>query len=187
MIKNVPYVDLVAQWRSERDEIFPIIEGILKSGQYVGLEQVESFEEEVAAYLNVKYACALNSGTDALVCGLHALGIRPGDEVITPPNSFVASTAAIVHLGATPVFVDVQPDQNIDPDKISAAVTGKTKAIMPVHLYGQVADMQTIMTIAKKHNLIVIEDAAQAIGATCMINGEEKKAGSIGDFGCFSF
>ena len=182
MIKNVPYVDLVAQWRSERDEIFPIIEGILKSGQYVGSEQVESFEEEVAAYLNVKYACALNSGTDALVCGLHALGIRPGDEVITPPNSFVASTAAIVHLGATPVFVDVQPDQNIDPGKISAAVTGKTKAIMPVHLTGRVADMPAIMAIAEANGLLVIEDAAQAAGSA--FNGV--KAGAWGAIGCFS-
>jgi len=182
MTIKVPYVDLAAQWYHERNELLPIIEEILESGQYVGSDQVSAFEKEVAEYLNVGYVCALNSGTDALVCGLHALGIRPGDEVITPPNSFVASTAAIVHLGATPVFADVLPDQNIDPKKVLAAVTKKTKAIMPVHLTGRVADMPAIMAIAQAKGLLVLEDAAQAVGSAL----KGVKAGAWGSIGCFS-
>jgi dTDP-4-amino-4,6-dideoxygalactose transaminase len=179
---SIPYINLSEQWRKERDELLPIIDSVLGSGQYIGGQEVTKFEEAVAKLCGVKYAVALNSGTDALVFGLAALGVRPGDEVITPPNSFIASTAAIIHLKAIPVFVDVREDQNIDPDKIEKAITKKTKAIMPVHLTGRVAAMNEIMGIARKYSIAVIEDAAQSIGSKY----ENKMSGSIGDIGCFS-
>lgn len=180
--KPVPYVDIGAQFIEERDELMPIIERVLSSGQYIGGAFVDSFEEKAARLVGTRHAIALNSGTDALFLGLQALGIGAGDEVITPPNSFVASTAVIVNIGARPVFVDVLPDQNIDPDKIEAAITPRTKAIMPVHLTGRVSDMAPIMEIARRHGLAVIEDAAQAIGSRY----DGRAAGSIGDIGCFS-
>jgi len=179
---QIPYVNLNAQWRDDREELLPIIDKVLSSGQYVGGDEVDKFERNVAKFCNVKYAVALNSGTDALTLALHSLGVKRGDEVITPPNSFIASTAVIKHLGATPVFVDVLPDQNIDPSKIEAAINSKTKAIMPVHLTGRMCDMDSIMRIAEKYNLKVIEDAAQAIGSKY----KNKLSGSIGDIGCFS-
>lgn len=171
-----------AQWQEERNELLPIIDRILASGQYVGGSEIDKFEEEIAKYCQVKYAVALNSGTDALTMALHLLGVGPGDEVITPPNSFIASTAVIVHLGAKPIFVDVLPDQNIDPEKIESVITNKTKAIMPVHLTGRVCDMYPIMEIADKYRLSVVEDAAQAIGSKY----KGKLSGSIGHVGCFS-
>ena len=179
---KIPYVNIKAQWQEERNELLPIIDRILASGQYVGGSEIDKFEEEIAKYCQVKYAVALNSGTDALTMALHLLGVRPGDEVITPPNSFIASTAVIVHLGAKPVFVDVLPNQNIDPEKIESAITNKTKAIMPVHLTGRVCDMDPIMEIADKYGLAVVEDAAQAIGSKY----KGKLSGSIGHVGCFS-
>ena len=179
---KIPYVNITAQWQEERNELLPIIDRILASGQYVGGSEIDKFEEEIAKYCQVKYAVALNSGTDALTMALHLLGVRPGDEVITPPNSFIASTAVIVHLGAKPVFVDVLPNQNIDPEKIESAITNKTKAIMPVHLTGRVCDMDPIMEIADKYGLAVVEDAAQAIGSKY----KGKLSGSIGHVGCFS-
>ena len=181
-VKKIPYVNLKNQWKEERDELLPIIDRVLSSGRYVGGEEVEIFEDNIAKFCGVNFAVALNSGTDALMFALLLAGIRKGDEVITPPNSFIASTSTIVHVGATPVFVDVLPDQNLDPSKIEDAITKNTKAIMPVHLTGRVCDMDPIMDIANRHNLIVIEDAAQAIGSKY----KGKVSGSIGDIGCFS-
>lgn len=179
---HIPYVDLAAQYAEERAKLLPIVEGVLASGGYIGGEVIERLEAKLAALCKVKHAVMLNSGTDALILGMKALSIGPGDEVITPPNSFVASTAAIVHIGAKPVFADVLPDQNIDPERIAAAITPRTKAIMPVHLTGRIADMDPIMDIARKHGLLVIEDAAQAVGSSY----RERPSGSFGDVGCFS-
>lgn len=179
---KIPYVNLVAQWESERDELLPIIDRVLASGQYIGGPIVEEFEKRAAALCGSKHCVALNSGTDALVCGLVAMGVKRGDEVITPPNSFVASTAAITHIGATPVFVDVLPDQNIDPSKIESAITSKTKVIMPVHLTGRMARMDEICEIAERHHLQIIEDGAQSIGSKY----KNITSGKWGKIGCFS-
>ena len=179
---TVPYIDLSAQWQDEKKDLLPIIESVMSSGQFVGGEAVEHFEHKAAELCETQYCVALNSGTDALVLGLLALGICPGDEVITPPNSFIASTAAIIHLRAKPVFVDVQPDQNIDPNKIEKAITSKTKAIMPVHLTGRIANMSAILKIADAHNIPVIEDAAQSFGSQYA----GQPSGSLGKIGCFS-
>jgi len=176
------YVNLQKQWLEEREDLLPIIDKVLESAQFVGGDELDKFEESIARLCGTKYACGLNSGTDALMLALTLSGIRKGDEVITPPNSFIASTAAIVHIGAKPVFVDVLPDQNIDPSKIEAAITEKTKAIMPVHLTGRMCDMDPIMDIAKKYGLKVIEDAAQSVGSKY----KGRLSGSIGDVGCFS-
>lgn len=179
---SIPYVNLGQQWQDERAELLPLIDQILSAGQYIGGDTISSLEESIALYCDRKYCLALNSGTDALLFGMASLGIGRGDEVITPPNSFIASTAVIAHLGATPVFVDVLPDQNIDPSKIEAAITSRTKAIMPVHLTGRMCQMDIIMSIAKKNNLLVIEDAAQAIGSKY----KGHPSGKWGNVGCFS-
>ena len=179
---KIPYVNLQEQWLEERDELLPIMDRVFAIAQFVGGEELDKFEENIAKLCGTKYACALNSGTDALMLALLMSGVRKGDEVITPPNSFIASTAAIIHIGAIPVFVDVLPDQNIDPSKIENAITKKTKAIMPVHLTGRMCDMDPIMAIAKKYDLLVIEDAAQSVGSQY----KGKSSGSIGDVGCFS-
>jgi len=179
---RIPYINLQKQWLEEREELLPIIDKVFESAQFVGGDELDRFEENIAKLCGTKYACGLNSGTDALMLALALSGIGKGDEVITPPNSFIASTAAIVHIGATPVFVDVLPDQNIDPSKIEAAITEKTKAIMPVHLTGRMCDMDPIIEIAKKYDLKVIEDAAQSVGSRY----KGKLSGSIGDVGCFS-
>ena len=181
-ISRIPYVNLQKQWLDERDDLLPIIDKVLESAQFVGGDELDKFEESIAKLCGTKYACGLNSGTDALMLALALSGIGKGHEVITPPNSFIASTAAIVHIGATPVFVDVLSDQNIDPSKIEAAITEKTKAIMPVHLTGRMCDMGPIIDIAKKYDLKVIEDAAQSVGSKY----KGKLSGSIGDVGCFS-
>ena len=181
MIK-IPYVNLGEQWKQEKAELLPIIEDVLASGQYIGSDVVEQFEKKAARICNTKYCVALNSGTDALVFGLAALGVKRGDEVITAPNSFVASAASITHLGAKPIFVDVLPDQNIDPSKIEAAITSKTRAIMPVHLTGRMARMDEIKLIADKFNIPIIEDAAQAIGSRY----NDISSGKWGKIGCFS-
>ncbi len=178
----IPYVDIAGQWDDEKDDLIPIIESVMSSGQLVGGEIVESFEQKAAELCGTKYCVALNSGTDALVLGLLSMGVCAGDEVITPPNSFVSSTAAIFNLNAKPVFVDVLPDQNIDPGKIEKAITEKTKAIMPVHLTGRIAGMTTIIEIANKYQIPVIEDAAQAIGSKYAGH----PSGSLGKIGCFS-
>jgi dTDP-4-amino-4,6-dideoxygalactose transaminase len=179
---RIPYVNLQKQWLEERNDLLPIIDKVFESAQFIGGDQLDRFEKSIAKLCGTKYACGLNSGTDALMLALSLSGIGKGDEVITPPNSFIASTAAIVHIGATPVFVDVLPDQNIDPSKIEAAITEKTKAIMPVHLTGRMCDMDPIINIAMKNNLKVIEDAAQSVGSKY----KGRLSGSIGDIGCFS-
>jgi len=179
---RVPYVDFPAQFAEERAELMPLLKGVFSRGDFVGGAAIEALEQELSAYLGVAHVVALNSGTDALILGLRALGIGPGDEVITPPNSFVASTAAIVAVGATPVFADVREDQNIDPAAIAATITPRTRAIMPVHLAGHAADMSAILSLAQQHGLVVIEDAAQAIGTR--IGG--RSVGTFGDIGCFS-
>ena len=151
----VPYVNLAAQWQNEKEDLLPVIESVMSSGQFIGGDVVEVFEKKAAELCGTKYCVSLNSGTDALVCGLWALGISAGDEVITTPNSFIASTAAIVHLRAKPVFVDVLPNQNIDPSQIEKVITTKTKAIMPIHLTGRIAAMEAILEIADHFNIPV--------------------------------
>jgi dTDP-4-amino-4,6-dideoxygalactose transaminase len=180
-VKKIPYVSLDYKKKS-KFKLVKIFKNILDQGQFVGGQEILNFEKNISKLCKTKYCVALNSGTDALTLSLHILGVRKGDEVITTPNSFIASTAVIVHLGAIPVFVDVLDDQNIDPSKIERAITKKTKVIMPVHLSGKVSQMIKINKIAKKYNLKVVEDAAQAIASS--YNG--KMAGSMGDIGCFS-
>jgi dTDP-4-amino-4,6-dideoxygalactose transaminase len=181
-MRRIPYVNLAAQFAEERPALLALSEKVYAGGYWVGGPEVKIFEDAVAKYLGMEHAVALSSGTDALILGLRALDIGPGDEVITPPNSFVSSTAAIALLGATPVFADVLIDQNLDPRMVEAAITPRTRAIMPVHLTGRVAAMDRIGEIAGNHGLAVIEDAAQSIGST--FNG--KKGGTFGDIGCFS-
>jgi len=179
---RIPYVNIAAHWASERAELLPLIEEVLASGQYIGGSAVEAFEISAATLCETKHCIALNSGTDALVLGLVAMGVGKGDEVITPPNSFIASTAAITHVGAIPIFVDVLEDQNIDPQLIEAAITTRTKAIMPVHLTGRMARMDKIKKIAERHNIPIIEDAAQAVGSRY----KNIPSGKWGKLGCFS-
>ena len=179
---QIPYVNLQAQWKEEKDDLLPIIEKVLSRGQYIGGEELDKFEANIAKLCGVKYATGLNSGTDALIFALHLSGIGKGHEVITPPNSFISSTSAVINVGATPVFVDVLSDQNINPSKIEEAITKNTKAIMPVHLTGRICDMESIMGIAARNNLVVIEDAAQAISSQY----KGQTSGSIGHIGCFS-
>jgi len=178
------FLDLTAQYKSIKKEIDEAVKRVLESTVFIGGKEVEEFEKEVAEFCGVKYAIGVNSGTDALFLSLRALGIGPGDEVITTPFTFIATAGVIANCGAKPVFVDIDPEIfNIDPSKIEKAITKKTKAILPVHLFGQMADMDRIMRIAKKHKLYVVEDAAQAMGAKY----KGKKAGAMGDCGCFSF
>jgi dTDP-4-amino-4,6-dideoxygalactose transaminase len=181
-MRQVPYVDFPAQFEEERAELMPLIEGVFRRGEFILGPAVEALERDLAAYCGTAEAVAVNSGTDALVLGLRALGVGPGDEVITPPNSFVASTAAVVAVGATPVFADVGADQCLDPAAAAAAVTPRTRAIMPVHLAGRMCDMPALMAVADRHRLLVVEDAAQAVGSTL----DGRKAGSFGQIGCFS-
>lgn len=181
-MRKISFNDFPAQWAAEREVLLPQIEAVFAKGDFVGGKAVDAFEAKLARRLGVAHAITLNSGTDALIFGLTALGVGPGDEVITPANSFIASTAAIAHLGAIPVFADVADDQNLDPDAVSAAITPRTVAIMPVHLTGRMAEMNQIMAIARRHGLKVIEDAAQSAGALY----EGRHPGAIGDVGCFS-
>lgn len=181
---KIPVLDLRPEINSLWEELTSAIEGVLRSGQFIMGPNVKAFEEEAAAYLGVRHAVGVNSGTDALVIALQAAGIGEGDEVITTPFTFFATAEGVSRLGATPVFVDIDPlTFNIDPGLIEAAVTPRTKAILPVHLYGQAADMDPIMEVAKKYGLKVIEDTAQAFGGEY----KGKKLGTIGDAGCFSF
>ena len=181
-MKKIPYVALRSQWIEEKKDLLNIFKNVMSSGEFVGGKYVEKFEKKIAKYCGTKYAVSFNSGTDALTIALYIAGIKRGDEVITPANSFISSTSVIVHLGAKPVFADILPDQNIDPSNLEKLITKNTKAIMPVHLTGRIAEMKAINKIAKKYNLIVIEDAAQAIGSKYYA----KKSGSLGDIGCFS-
>ncbi len=181
---TVPYLDLRAQYRSIKAEIDAAIDGVLDSCQFVLGSEVAKFEEEFARYSGAADCIALNSGTSALHLALLAAGVGAGDEVITVPFTFVASVAAVLYAGARPVLVDIDPRTfNMDPAAIEAAITPRTKVILPVHLYGQPADMDPILEIARRHGLVVIEDAAQAHGAEY----KGRRAGSIGDIACFSF
>jgi len=181
---KVPYLDLKAQYRSIKSEIDTAVAGVLESCQFILGSEVAKFEQEFAAYCGASECTALNSGTSALHLALLAAGVGPGDEVITVPFTFVASVAAVLYTGARPVLIDIDPHSfTMDPAKIESAITPRTKVILPVHLYGQTADMGPILEIARRHSLIVIEDAAQAHGAKY----KGRMAGSIGDIGCFSF
>ncbi|MFA5068470.1 MAG: aminotransferase class I/II-fold pyridoxal phosphate-dependent enzyme, partial [Candidatus Izemoplasmatales bacterium] len=182
------FFDLKMQYHNLKSKIDAAVLDALEDGVFIGGPAVEKFEKEVADFLGVRHAIGLNSGTDALYLSLKALGIGAGDEVITTAFTFFATTEAVAAAGAKPVFVDIDAKTfNIDANQIETAVTEKTKAIIPVHLFGQMADMAPIKKIAQKHNLKIIEDCAQAIGATQIIDGKEVKAGNIGDCGCFSF
>lgn len=181
---KVPFLDLKQQYQGIKSEVEPAVLSVFESCSYIGGTYVEKFEQEVEEYLGVKYAVGCASGTDALVLALRACNVRPGDEVITTPFTFFATAEAIAAIGAVPVFVDVQEDDyTIDPGKIEEAITDKTKAILPVHIFGAACDMERIMRIAGKHGLKVVEDDAQAFGSEY----KGRKAGTLGDVGCFSF
>ncbi len=180
----IPYLDLKAQYQALKPEVDEAVLRVLASTEYVLGSEVAKFEEEFAAYSGAKFGIGVNSGTSALHLALLATDVGPGDEVITVPYTFVATTAAIRYTGATPVFVDIEPETYmIDVSTIEARITSRTKAILPVHLYGQPCDMDAICEIARRHKLVVIEDAAQAHGAEY----KGRRAGSIGDMAIFSF
>jgi dTDP-4-amino-4,6-dideoxygalactose transaminase len=181
---TIPFLDLKTQFAGIRDEVMVAIAGVMESQSFIMGPDVKLLEEELAAMLVAKHAIACASGTDALILSLMAAGVGPGDEVITTPFSFVATAGSIAHVGAKPVFVDIDPSSyNIDAALIPKAITEKTRAIMPVHLFGNPANMGQILEIAQERKLLVIEDAAQAIGSRWM----GRSIGTLGDFGCFSF
>lgn len=180
----IPLLDLKAQYESLKEEINSAVLGVLESGHYILGPEVKELEKEIADYCGVKYGIGVANGTDALLLSLVAFGIGEGDEVITSPFTFFASAEVISQTGATPVFVDVEPNTyNLDVKMLEKKISSRTKAIIPVHIFGQMADMDEVMELAQKYNLVVIEDACQAIGAEY----KGKKAGSIGNAGCFSF
>ncbi|MBE7549765.1 MAG: DegT/DnrJ/EryC1/StrS family aminotransferase [Anaerolineales bacterium] len=181
---TVPLLDLKPQYASIKEEIQAAISRVCDSQYFIMGPEVSELESELAVYCQTKFALGVSSGTDALILALMAINLKPGDEVITTPYTFFATAGSVARLGATAVFADVDPKTyNLDPAQIETRITPKTKAIMPVHLYGQCADMDPIMEIARRHNLYVIEDAAQAIGSEY----KGRRAGSIGHIGCFSF
>ena len=181
---KVPFLDLKTQYKQIEHEVLPMITEAMANGAFIGGEQVSRFEEEFAKFCDSSHCVGVNSGTDALRFALMAIGVGPGDDVITVPNTFIATTEAISQVGAKPVFVDVFPDTcNMDVSNIEEKISKNTKAIIPVHLYGQPADMDQVLTIAQQNDLAVIEDACQAHGA----NYKNKTAGSMGAVGCFSF
>jgi dTDP-4-amino-4,6-dideoxygalactose transaminase len=181
---KVPLLDLKAQHAAIREQVLAAVAEVLDSQVCIGGPKVAELEQKIAAISDCKYAVGVSSGTDALLCSMMALGLGPGDEAITTPFTFFATAGSIVRTGATPVFVDIDPrTYNINPELIERAITPRTKAIVPVHLFGQMCDMDPIMRIANRHGLYVIEDAAQSITATY----KGRKAGSIGAAGCFSF
>jgi len=182
MAYKVPFVDVPKQYQIIKEEVLRTIDDVLSRGDLILRKDVEEFEKNMAVFVGTKYAVGLNSGTDAMFLPLKALGIGPGDEVITVSHTFVASIAVIVQTGAKPILVDVKEDFTMDVDKLEAAITEKTKAIIPVHLNGRMCEMDKLMEIVKSHNLIVIEDAAQAIGSKY----QGKMAGSFGLAGSFS-
>ncbi|MDO8532813.1 MAG: DegT/DnrJ/EryC1/StrS family aminotransferase [Dehalococcoidia bacterium] len=181
---RIPLVDLRAQHDANRSEIWAAIERVIESSQFIMGEEVERLEAEFAAFCGARYAVGTSSGTTALQLALLALGVGPGDEVITTPHTFIATAEAVSHVGARPVFVDIDTaTYTMDPGKLEAAITPRTKAVIPVHLYGHPADMRRIMEIARRRHLVVLEDAAQAHGAVC----EGRKVGAWGDVAAFSF
>lgn len=183
-ITSIPLVDLAAQSRQIKADVLRRMSAVIDSANYILGPEVEEFEDEFARYCGVDHCVGVANGTDALHLALRALGVQSGDEVITAGNSFAATAFAIAYAGATAVFADISPlDFNIDPEQVERAITPRTKAIIPVHLYGQPAAMHEIRDIAKRHNLKVIEDAAQAHGAQI----DDQRCGSFGDIGCFSF
>lgn len=180
----IPMLDLSPEIDALRDELHAAVDRVLTSGQFILGPEVAAFEQEFADDIGVRHAIGVNSGTDALVIGLRALGIGPGDEVITTPFTFVATAEAIAVAGATPVFADILPDTfNIDPAAVEAAITERTRAIIPVHLFGQSADMPPLLELAAKHDCLILEDVAQAVGGTY----QGRKLGSIGNAATFSF
>lgn len=180
----IPFVDLKTQYASIRQEVQTAINGVLDSCQFTLGSEVAAFEQEFAAYSQARFGIGVNTGTSALHLALLAAGVGPGDEVVTVPFTFVATVAAIHYTGAKPVLVDIDPKSfTMDPAALKAAITPRTKAVVPVHLYGQPADMDPILEVARRHELVVIEDACQAHGAQY----KGRRAGSIGDMGCFSF
>lgn len=181
-VKTVPFVDLTRQFKELENDFVDIFKSVGRSGQYILGDALKLFEKEIADYCEVKYAVGVANGTDALILGMKALGIGPGDEVITVPNSFISSVGAIMTVGATPRFVDVKNDLNMDPSQLEYAINSRTKAIVPVHLTGRPAEMDAISTIAEKAGIVVLEDAAQAIGAKY----KGKKVGGLGIVGGFS-
>lgn len=181
---KIPMLDLNAQYASIRGEIQAAINAVLDSQHFILGPQVHSLEEEIASYCGRKFGVGVASGTDAIILALRAAGVGPGDEVLVPSFTFIATADSVSLLGAKPVFIEIQPESfNLDPQKIASKITSRTRAIVPVHLYGQAADMDPIMEIARQHGLKVVEDNAQAIGATY----KGKKTASIGDLGCISF
>ena len=179
----VPFLDLKAQHSSIRGEIDAAIAEVIDSGRFVGGPILEAFESEFAAYCGVKHAMGVGNGTDALQLALKACGVGPGDEVITAAFTFTATAEAIVNIGATPVFVEVDESYTLDVSQVAGRINARTKAIIPVHLYGQTADMTPLMVLAEEHGLVVVEDAAQAQGARY----QGQRAGSLGHIACFSF
>lgn len=187
-MKKIEFFSLKPEINFLKNELQKEIDNVLNSGKFIMDKNVREFESLVAQYIGSKYSVSVNSGTDALVISLRALGIKDGDEVITTPFTFFATVEAICMVGAKPVFIDIEEDSfNINPDLIEQAITDKTKAILPVHLFGLPANMDKIMQIANKYNLAIIEDNAQAFGARIKIGNEFKKTGSIGNSGAFSF
>ena len=179
---RVPYVDLARQHRPLKAELLAAVEKVIDHSHYVLGEEGQTFEREFAALCGTRFAVGVNSGTDAMILALKALGIGPGDEVITAPNSFISSASCIALLGARPVFVDVREDFNLDPAQLERAISPRTKAILPVHLNGRPAAMGPIMDVARAHRLWVIEDCAEAV----LARYEGQRVGSFGTFGCFS-
>ena len=178
----VPFVDLTRQYQLHRKEILQTVDGVLSSGNYILGPEVELFEKELAHYLGCRFVLGVANGTDALMLVLKSFKIGVGDEVIVPVNSFLATAGSVVSVGSTPILCDVQEDLNLDINKVASLITPRTKAVMPVHLTGRPADMTSLMQLATQHNLYVIEDAAQAIGARY----HNKRVGTIGHAGCFS-
>ena len=187
MSYKVPFVDAKRNYQMLKDEIDAAYFEVMTNGDLIDRQHLKSFEVNLASFVGTKYAVGLNSGYDALHLSLMAAGIGAGDEVIVPAHTFVASCSAIVNVGATPVLVDVTKDFNINVDLIEPAITAKTKAIMPVHLSGFMADMPRVMKIAEKYNLLVIEDACQSLGSSIEVDGIKKCAGVWGLTGCWSF
>lgn len=183
---KVGFVNPQKQYQDHKQEFLSLVDDVFSRGDLIMRKDLEVFEKQIADFVDVKYAIGVNSGTDALSLSMEAAGLKTGDQVITVGHTFMASISAICHQGATPVLIDVGEDYNMDADLIESAITPKTKAIEPVHLNGRICDMDKIGEIAKKHNLFIIEDAAQALGAKMKINGEWKMAGSFGLAGCFS-